>query len=328
MRKTILRIARWCSCAFLLPVWIHAPAWAADELIFAVARLPLSLPVYVAEEQGYLAKEGVALKILDCDVGRRCLDHLLGGAADIATVADSPIVFASLRGARFKLVATMSTARNYSKIVTRPGSGIARMADLRGKRVGTLLGTSAQYFLDLSLMLAEIDVAQVTVAALESGEAAAALSGGKVDALAIFEPYAFQAARLLGPDARVLTDARVHRENWNLAATDKAVRERGAMLGRLCRALARAEKFIAEDPVAARAILRRRLAVEEQAIDWVWSDLQFRLQLSQSLIASLEGQARWAIRSGYAPGPAPNYLAYIHTDAMAGAKPGAVTVGR
>ena len=49
-----------------------APAQAGRPLVFAVSRSPLSLPVYVAEERGFFADEGVVINVAECDIGRRC----------------------------------------------------------------------------------------------------------------------------------------------------------------------------------------------------------------------------------------------------------------
>ena len=48
-------VTRWRGRAFVLLLLICTSSRAADELVFAVARLPLSLPVYVAQAQGYFA---------------------------------------------------------------------------------------------------------------------------------------------------------------------------------------------------------------------------------------------------------------------------------
>jgi len=301
-------------------------AHADEYLTFAVARLPLSLPVYVAQARNYFAQEGVRLKVTECDTGRECLGRMLGGAADIATVADSPIVFASLRGQHFAILATLATARRFNKIVTRSDGAIASPADLVGKHVGVVAGTSAQYFLDLTLMFYGIDPARVTIVPVEPTEAASALSRRDVDGVATFEPYVLQAMRQLGPRGRLLPNPPLHRDNWNLVATSEAAHTRRADLEGLCRALARANDFIAREPEAARSILRERLGLDEPSLDWVRADVDFRMQLARSLLSSLEGQARWAVLNNYAKGPTPAYLDYVQHDILAAAVPGAVAV--
>jgi ABC-type nitrate/sulfonate/bicarbonate transport system substrate-binding protein len=78
----------------------------ADEVVLAVARIPFSLPLFVADAEGYFAAEGQKIRLLDCPTGRRCLQHLADGEAQLATVADTPLVLASFSRADFVILAT------------------------------------------------------------------------------------------------------------------------------------------------------------------------------------------------------------------------------
>lgn len=314
-----------------LGCWLGAcAASAADDgrLVLAVARHPLSLPLYVAEAQGYLAAERANVQLVDCDFGRRCLERLLAGEADLATVAVLPIVDAALRGERFGLLATIATSRNDAKIVTRRGSGIDAAAALAGRRVGTFVGTSAQYLLDLSLLAAGTDPAAVQLQPLQSDEAVPALLAHRVDALVVFEPYAWQAVQALGAQAQVIADRRLHVEPWNLVVSARTPPARDAQLQALCRALDRAMRFIADEPDEAWAILRRRLGIDATGVDWMRPDIDFALELRQSLLTALEGQARWALRGGHARGKMPNFLDFLRPDPLSAVRPRAVTVVR
>lgn len=304
-------------------------AAASDELVFAVSRRQaLSLPVVIAEAEGYFKSEGLALRIVDCSIGRLCLKQLLDGQAHLATVADSPIVFASLSNDRFVVLATMTTNRNDSKIVSRKSSGIRTPADLAGRRVGVFVGTSAHYFLDLVTLLNGVDPARVSLVNLAPEAAAAALVAGQVDALVVFEPYAHAAVRALRDDAQVLSNKRVYEQTWNIVAAKGITGARDRELQAMLRALGRADRFIHEQPTRAKAIMRERTGLDEAGVEWLWADLAFKLTLEQSLLNTLEGQARWALRNGHASGRAPNYLDRLYPGPLERVRPGAVTVVR
>lgn len=59
-----------------------------------MAQLSYFSPTLVAGWQGLFAAEGLAVEIVPCVNGRRCLKNLEEGEVDIATVADTPIVSA------------------------------------------------------------------------------------------------------------------------------------------------------------------------------------------------------------------------------------------
>lgn len=303
-----------------------APTRAAEDLVFAVARVPLSLPVYVAEAKGYFADEKLALKIVDCEIGLQCFGRMLDGRAHLATAAELPIVLASLRGAPFSIIATIANARGFEKIVLRRNRGIGDVADLRGKRVGTFIGTSAHYYLELVLLSAGVDPSQVSIVPIQTAGMSAALQANGIDAVAVPELWAFEAAKTLGPGAQVLVNRRLHVDTWNVAVSGALAGRREAELESLCRALDRAARFIAREPAQARAILRERVGLDEVVIDWVWSDIQFAVELRQSLVTGLEGQTRWALRSGLAVGSVPNYLEYIRPGPLSRVRPGAVNI--
>ncbi len=315
-----------CHALWLaLLCWV-VPAGAAEELVFAVARVPLSLPVYVAQAKGFFADEKLALKIVDCEIGLHCLDRMLDGRAHLATAAELPIVLASLRGARFSIVATIANARGFEKIVLRRSRGIGNVADLRGKQVGTFIGTSAHYYLELVLLSAGVDPSQVSIVPFQPAGTGAAFHGNGLDAVAVPEPYAFQAAKSLGPGGLVLVNRQLHVDTWNVLASGSLEGRRDAELESVCRALDRAARFIAREPAQARAILRERLSLDEVGLDWVWPDIQFAVELRQSLVTGLEGQTRWALRSGHAVGSLPNYLEFIRAGPLSRVRAGAVSI--
>ena len=320
------RAARWLF-AVLMSMPLGA-ACAAAELTFAVARTAMSLPVYVAEAQGYFADENLSVRITDCQFGRLCLGQLLEGKAALCTVADLPIVFASFTSDRFRILSTLTTNRSDAKIVTRKSGDVHTPLDLRGKKVGVAVGTSAHYFLDSVALLSGLDPASIRLVNLGAGEMTSELIARRVDALSAFEPFAFDAAKALGNDASVLSTSRTYTLHWNVVAARDILATNDRELEGLLRALDRAIRLIHSDPARAKAVLKARLALDDDAVAWVWPDLVFELGLTQSLIKTMEGEARWALRSGYAQGREPNYLRYIHDGPLHRAKPGSVAIVR
>ena len=58
-----------------------------------------------------------------------------------------------------------------------------------------------------------------------------------------------------------------------------------------------------------------------------WDGFEFRLQLSQSLITTLEAEARWALRRRLVPaGEVPDYLDLVRTEPLKKLAPRAVNL--
>ncbi len=321
--STILLAARRLFCQPSFWFLLASAAGAdAQPLRLAVSRGTVSLPVYVAEAKGYFQREGVDVRLVECTSGHQCFQLLSRGEADLATAAELIMTLNFLAGSDAAIIATISSSAQQMKLVARV-SGF-KPGDLRGKRIGTVRGTSAEYFLDSWLLDHDIALAAVTIAPLPPDRLAGALQTNEVDAIAIWEPIASNAAALLGLDARVLPNSRVYAQRFSLIASRAALIRRDADLVRLLRALAGAERFIADDPVEARRLLATRLpgAAAPERI----SEHDFRLVLEQALIGTMDAQARWALRQGLTTADLSrvNLLHAIEPGPLQKASPGAV----
>ena len=319
--STIARFFRRLGCTGLLLAAL-VPAWS-QELRIAVSVGPVSLPIYVAQSQDYFAQEGVAVRLTDCTSGRTCFQMQVQGQADLSTAAELLVTLDSFAPkSDAVIVATLSSSTRHIKLVARRGAGIHEPGDLRGKRVATVAGTSAQYFLDSWLVFHEIDPKKVRVSALAPDQLTGALTRGEVDAIAIWEPIASSAITALGSDALVLPSPRIYTQHFNLIAGREVISQREADLAGVLRALARAERFIAEHPPQAARILEARLPGGAGNL----AEHDFKLKLEQSLISTMDGQARWAVRQGLTLGGrgAGNLLRSIDPAPLRKAVPGSV----
>ena len=315
--------------AALAGLWVGTTAALAQPLTLAVAQAPLSLPIYIASEKGFFAAEGIEVRLSDCTGGHRCLKQLLENQADLATASDLPIVFNAFERADFAVLGTFVTTSEDVKLIAHARSGVSKTSHLAGKRVGIVAGASSQYFLELYLLSVGVDPGTLTLVGLQPEKMLEAMTAGSVDAVAVWEPFAYLITRALGGGAVVMPHTSGYILTFNLVGQRRLVGARDADLARVLRAVERAEQFIHEHPDDAKAILRTRLKLDQGFVDWVWSGLNFRLGLEQSLITTLEGEARWARRAGHVKGTAtPNFLGLLHTAPLKAVKPTSLGVAR
>lgn len=312
----------------LLLTGMAAAAAAAAPLDIAVSRTPLSLPLYVAEAQGFFAKEGVDVRFADCMGGQRCMRMLLEGQAQVATMSDAPIMFGAFTSREFVVFATIVTTTDDVKLIARRASDISRAQHFPGKTVGVVHGAASHYFFDVFMLLHGIDPKSVRVVPLPPERMREALAAGAVDAVSIWEPFGHEILRGAGDAVVLLPNTGLYRETFNLVARRDAAATRGADLVALLRAIERAEAFIHDEPQRAQAILRKRLGVDPSFVQAVWPTLNFRLSLDQALLRTLESEARWALREGHVHGAAPNYLSFFHLQPLVQVKPAAATLPR
>ena len=295
-------------------------------LTLAVSDNAYAAPALLAEAKGYFAEEGLKLKVIHCSIGRICLQHLLDGEAHFATVADLPIVMASFQRRDFGIVTTLTTSGREYRMVARPDHGIRRAEDLRGKRIGTIKGSSGEYFTQAYLLYHGIDRAEVTLTAVDSLDPVGALARGEVDAAGLFEPHVRNAQRQLGGKVALLPASGIFTSTFNLVSVAASAGATDEALARLLRALQRAVTLMRNEPVIARTIVARALRLDPGALVRSWEDFDFKLQLGQPLITHLEAQGRWALREHLAPAdtPLPDYLNMIRSAPLRQIDPRAV----
>ena len=303
--------ARTRRIAILLTTCLSLAAAArAEPLTIAVTPSALSLPVDVAQAQGYFTDEGVEVKVVDCNTGRRCLQQLFDGSAPLVTVTELLVMSASFDRNDHAVISTIATSNGNIRLIARKSAGITQAAQLSGKRIGVIVGTSSHYYLDAFLLFHDVDPRHIQLVPLLPENIVAAVEKGQVDALAGYSRHTGPVLKSLGTDGVMLDDPRIYTETYNLVADRRVLARRGADVGRVLRALERAEHFIADQPAQARRILLARTALDSRLVDSILPSFTYRLSLDQSLIAAMEGEARWAIREGHvaAGRKIPNFL--------------------
>ncbi|MDI6742231.1 MAG: ABC transporter substrate-binding protein, partial [Smithella sp.] len=104
--------------------------------------------VYIAFAKNYFKEEGLDATAQPHPFGKPALQSVIEGKADIATVADTPIVFAVMDGKQITTLAVIQTSNKNEAIVARKDRGIAQPDDLKGKIIGVTPGTTAHFFAD------------------------------------------------------------------------------------------------------------------------------------------------------------------------------------
>lgn len=301
-------------------------AAAVQPLRLSVSMTPLSLPIFVAESQGYFAAEGLDVKISEVIGGHRTLQQVFDGNADVATSSEAVVMFNSFKRSDYAVIATFVTSDDDVRVVTRASKGITGIAQLHGKRVATVIGAASHYYLDTSLLLSGVDPKQVQTRNVQPEAMVEALQKDEVDAIAIWEPFPFQALAGVA-DATVLAKTRAYLESFNLIVSKRILGTRDEDLVKLLRAVDRAQRFVAAEPAKAQSILITRLHADQKFIDYLWPRYNYRLTLAQSLLTTLEGEARWARQEGYVKGErSPNYLDFIYSAPLRRVRPDVVTV--
>lgn len=273
---------------------------AAAEPRIAVSKSPLSLPFFVAKEKNLFAKYKVEPVVVECLGGDRCMKELVEGRVDLATSTELPFMFAVFDGAPISLITTFVTNKDDMRFIVRKSvlqqGGVKSLA---GKRVGYVNRASSHYYRDLFLLYQGIDP-QAIIPVPMGGEALAkALANGEVDAISVWEPWGRVALKLGGEDVVEVDTPRLYSQSFNLTVRNDYRLSQARRASAVLAALNEAIQFIKKNPGEAKRILVRDAGVSPDVVDMMWPTYRFELSLQQSLLTTLQGQARWARREGH-----------------------------
>lgn len=321
--------------AALLPVLMvlvigcsRNPPEKAQKIVLGAETAPHSSPVWIAENKGYFRDQGLNVEIKEFESGRTALRSMLDAEGiDIATAAQTPVVFNSFSGNDFAIVGGMVYSENDIKMLARADRGIHDAVDLKGRLVGITAGSSGHFFLGLFTAYHQMRASDVKLIDMEPAHLSQALIDGQVDAIATWEPHIFKARKALGDKAFLVSSGGLYRTDFYFIARKDFIRSHPEAMKRFLRAIEKAEVFILENNNEAKDIVAQRLKMDRETLKETWNSFHFALFLDQSILTSLEDEARWALRNRIAYAPkVPNYLDYVHTDALKAVKPEAVLI--
>lgn len=300
----------------------------AQALRIGVSETLLSLPLYVAEEEGFFQRHGVSVEFINCVGGNRCIKNMLEGQTDLSTATELPVVFNSFTRSDFAILTSFVSASNDMKVVARADSKITHPRQLRNKTLGYVKGSASQYVLDSVLVYNGIDPDTVNLKAITPETALTALADKEVDALCIWEPFASRIELQLGPEVALVPLPKLYTATFNLIAMKSVIVSNPKELERLVRALKDSTEFIQTNPEKAKALAAKRLKVPVVLIEKIFDDYRFRLSLNRFLPRTMDGQARWALREGYVDErlPQPNYTGFFYPNFLKAVNPSAVSL--
>lgn len=317
--KTILS----CLIAVLL---ITTASAETEKVAIAGGTGAFMGPLHIAYVKGYFKTEGLDVALRAYPSGKAAVDAMVEGKADLATSAETRIMFAGLRGEQISIIATLHKTENMA-VIARKDRGILKPRDIKGKRIGVTANTNADFFLDTFLLLHGITRAETEILNLKPDELSGALSTDRVDAVSVWQPYVIRLQKTMSEKGTTFQMPGVYREHYILSGMRDFIVNNPETVKKLLRALVKAERFIRENPDESLRMMADYNKIEKELLSEIWGAYRFSITLDQPLLMSLEDEARWAIKNRLTDKTTiPNYLNLIHIDGLKAVKPEGVMV--
>jgi len=190
----------------------------ADKITVRIAMLPIldTIPLYLAQEAGYFAAEGVSVEFIPVGSAAERDQVMAAGRADGMINDLVSVVLYNRQGITIQVVRFMRVATNavpLYRVVASPKADIKTVSDLAGIPIGISQGSIIDYVTDRLLQSEGLGSDQIkTIAVPKIPERMALLGSGELKAATLPEPFATLAIQ---NGAVVVTDDTSHPEFGN-----------------------------------------------------------------------------------------------------------------
>ncbi|TXS21284.1 ABC transporter substrate-binding protein [Streptomyces sp. adm13(2018)] len=244
--------------------------------------------------------DGLSYRVVwqDYATGAPITAQMTAGKIDIGSMGDFPLLINAARGKQLKKPTRLVSVTGYNlrgglnTVVTAPGSPLRSLADLKGRKVSTSVGSAADGTLVRALRRAGVDPAKdVRKLNQQPSVGASALSSGSVDALSQFVAWpgllAYQ-----GKAAALYDGAELNLPTFHgVTVREKFAERRPAVLDAFLRAQHRATEHLRKQPVAAAESVAKETGLPAEVV-YLYNGAQgiatFDPALRPELIAALK----------------------------------------
>ncbi len=279
-----------------------APAATSAPVPLKIVALPIldALPIFVAQDQGLFAKYNLAVEFIPAGSAPERDQLIASGQADGMINEVLSALFFNKDGVRVQVVRYARAATSGAALFTllaNKDSGVASVADLKGKSIGISEGTIIAYLTERMLAAEGLSPADVQLVSVPKIDARLALlNSGELQAAVLPEPLASAAA--LGGAVPVLADTRHPEYSFSTLTFRKEVLEQHPdAVKSYLRAIEDATALINQDPgkwkqlLVDQKILPAPLVASFQVPQFVTAGVPSQTQYADALA--------WAREKGY-----------------------------
>lgn len=176
-------------------VLMSASAFAQTKEV-TIGYQDMVVPYRMAQEARAIeAATGYKVNWKQFGGGGEVIKAMASGAVQVGEVGSAGISAAVSRGEPLELFWILDDIGDAEALVARKGSGITKIADLKGKRVALPFNSTTHFHIMVALDQAKINPAEVKILNMRPPEVRAAWQRGDIDATFIWDPVLAEAKK-------------------------------------------------------------------------------------------------------------------------------------
>lgn len=259
------------------------------------------IPLYIARENGWMdeaMKEiGVQVEWTDFNSGPPMNESMATGKQDIAVMGDVPAVANLASGQKTTLIAAETGMRAYALLVT-DNSGINSIADLKGKKIAAVVGSTAQNLTQKLIVQAGLSPQDVTIVNMGAGDALSVLQNGEIAAVASWEPNVSRLDNIDG--IRILADgSQVNFRAENVLIVRSEYLQSNADVVRVfLQQYIRGIKALEHDPKGCSEKIAKYFGLDAELLSTTISKYGYQMKFESEDVEALQDTVKFLLDSG------------------------------
>lgn len=306
------------------------PAGPQAEITICPGHTLASSLLVIAKDNGYFAERGlnVTLNVEDYPSAILATEGVLDGRLAFTVIPDYTAALMMFNTTELRIISVIAESET-TTLVARKDKGIENPKDLEGKKIGVNKKSVTEYFLNRFFVLNGLSIENVTLVDLKPIDTPDALYRGDVDAVIVQQPYPYQIMQRLDGNSIAFPVHLGQSSTFLIICNKTFMQAHPEIIRELLESLLRAEVFINEHNDDAKTIVQKNIGFDDSYMEDQWKKQSISLTLSQSLVLSMEDEARYMIRHNIVNTTRiPRYIDYINPNPLQTLKPAAVTIIR
>jgi ABC-type nitrate/sulfonate/bicarbonate transport system substrate-binding protein len=264
-----------------------------DVVRVAVGVDPVYTPWWIAQEKGFYQKHGIKAEITQFSGGPALADATMAGETDISSSGTATWMPRIVRGSMVVLGTMATSTKAYGMAAL---SRIKSLHDLKGKKVGSVGGSSTDYLWYLVAKKLDASESAFELVSIQPPELISSLDRGDVDAFFCWEPWPARAVETSGKDkVHILaTSGDIgYLLNFIVAANKKFVEAKPDATARVLAALHDAIEFQNNNPAEAIRVGAESNKLKPELSSFVLGLYKFSLGQSPEMEAAARTEEAW-----------------------------------
>ena len=266
---------------------------AQETVRIGVGVDPVFTAWWIAEEKGFYQKHGIKAEITQFSGGPALGDATMAGEMDMGSSGTATWMPRIVRGSMVVL-ATMATSPDALKMAAL--TSIKSLEDLKGKKVGTVGGSSTDYLWVMAAKKLNVPESAFDVIPMTPPELVPSLDRGDIQAYFVWEPWASRAVEVSGKSkVHIMANSGDvgYLLNFVVVANKKFVDAKPEATTRVLAALRDAINFQNGNPAEAARIGAEKNKLKPDMASYIINLYRFSLGMTPETESAAKAEEAW-----------------------------------